>query len=153
MQFPHQTGSNLEGRKFDLPRDFAGDLNIVLIAFEQWQQRWIDSWMPFVKQMKAQYDRIEAYELPVINRMGWVRERMLDYGMKLGIPDKGVRQTTITLYTDVVDFCGDLRLPSTRTIYVVLIDRGGEVRAGVEGRYTPETGMLLRNAIAQRQHA
>jgi len=153
MQFPHQIGSNLEGRKFDLPRDFAGDINIVLIAFEQWQQRWIDTWMPFVQQMKAQYDNIAAYELPVINRMGWVRERMLDYGMKLGIPDKSVREITITLYTDVAEFCRALRLPTTRTMYVLLIDRGGEVRAGVEGSYTPETGLLLRDAIARRQHA
>ncbi|MCS7071397.1 MAG: hypothetical protein NZM00_07825 [Anaerolinea sp.] len=152
MQFPYQIGHNLEGRRFELPRDFAGDSNLVMIAFEQWQQRWVDTWMPFIQQMKAQYDNIAAYELPVINRLGWIRERMLDYGMRLGIPDKSVRESTITLYTDVAQFCAALRLPTTRTIYVLLVDRDGEVRAGVEGRYVPETGLLLREAIAQRQH-
>jgi hypothetical protein len=41
--FPTVRAGNLNGRAFDLPRDFAGDLNLGFIAFQREQQRW---WIP-----------------------------------------------------------------------------------------------------------
>jgi hypothetical protein len=35
MNFPNVSSSNLEGQKFNLPKDFEGKLNIVVIAFRR----------------------------------------------------------------------------------------------------------------------
>lgn len=48
MQFPDVSGSNLLRQKLELPAGFEGELNVVLIAFQQWQQRLVDTWLPFV---------------------------------------------------------------------------------------------------------
>jgi hypothetical protein len=46
MQFPTIAGSNLQRRKLTFPADFAGRLNIAIIAFQQWQQTQVDTWLP-----------------------------------------------------------------------------------------------------------
>ncbi|MCG8349983.1 MAG: hypothetical protein MI924_19635 [Chloroflexales bacterium] len=49
MKFPNVATKDLNGDAKTLPNDFAGDLNLLLIAYEQWQQREVDSWLPAVK--------------------------------------------------------------------------------------------------------
>jgi len=57
MQFPSVTGSNLQRRKLDLPEGFEGELNLVLIAFQQWQQSQVDTWIPFARPCRNQLPR------------------------------------------------------------------------------------------------
>jgi hypothetical protein len=47
-------GSNLLREKLTLPRDFQGRFNLVFIAFEQWQQMEVDSWMALAKELEEQ---------------------------------------------------------------------------------------------------
>jgi hypothetical protein len=46
MQFPSVTGSNLQRKKLGLPEAFGGALNLVFGAWQPWQQRQVDSWLP-----------------------------------------------------------------------------------------------------------
>ena len=50
MQFPNVSGSNLERKRLELPDDFAGQINIVLVAFQRWQQAEVDTWIPAARQ-------------------------------------------------------------------------------------------------------
>ena len=148
MRFPSVEGSNLAGRRFRLPRDFEGRLNIVLVAFEMRHQDDVDTWVPLVEQLAAADPGVRYYELPTIWRMNPVRQWMIDSGMRMGIPDPKTRAATITLYLDREAFCQALGLPHTRSIYALLVDDTGEVLWRESGRFTAAKGESLAQALA-----
>jgi hypothetical protein len=147
MQFPVVTGANLLRRKLTLPADFEGELNILLIAFQRWHQSVVDTWVPFVRQLEETQKVLRYYELPVIQRMNLLARTFINEGMRAGIPDPVARDRTITLYVDKAAFRQALELPHEEDIYVLLLDRQGDVLWREEGRFTPEKGEALTAAI------
>lgn len=147
MRFPSVTGSNLEGRAFKLPADFEGELNIALIPFQMWQQAWVDKWLPFVKTLTATYPGLRAYELPTLAPFGAIQRWWIDQGMRMGIPDRAVRASTITLYTDKAAFRAALAMNSEDTIYALLVRRDGTVLWRESGEFTAAKGQALQKAV------
>jgi len=143
MQFPVVTSANLSRRGFTLPADFEGDVNVLLIAFQRWHQRVVDTWIPFVRQLEQAHDDVRYYELPVIQRMNVLGRTFINEGMRAGIPDRVARARTITLYVDKAAFRQALGLPHEEDIYVLLVDREGNVLWRAEGAFTPEKGESL----------
>lgn len=150
MHFPIVTGANLLRRKVTLPADFEGQLNIVLIAFQRWQQSVIDTWVPFAKQLEETNQGVSYYELPVIQRRNVLARTFINEGMRAGIPDQVARERTITLYVDKVAFRGALELPHEDDIYIVLVDREGNAIWKGEGAFTTEKGESLAEAIRSK---
>ena len=151
MRFPTSTGSNLQRKKLTLPADFGGALSITLIAFEQWQQNTVDTWLPFVEQLEQRYDGVRYYELPVIRRMNFIARTFINEGMRAGIPDTKARDRTITLYLDKHAFRQALDLPHERDIYILLVDQHGNVVWKTEGAFTPEKGEALTRVLEENQ--
>jgi hypothetical protein len=149
MLFPTVTGSNLQRNKLVLPDDFSGSLNIVLVAFQQWQQSKIDTWLPFVEQLEQRYAGVRYYELPVIRRMNLLSRTFINEGMRAGIPNPKARERTITLYLDKVAFRQALGMPHEQDIYVLLLDQQGNVLWKTEGGFTPEKGEALEKTIIE----
>jgi hypothetical protein len=147
MRFPTVTGKNLERQKLTLPEGFQGDWNLVFIAFQQWQQRQVDSWIPFAKQLEASYSRMRYYELPTIQTRNRLARTFINEGMRAGIPDPVARERTITLYLDKNSFRQALHLPHEDEIYVLLLDSEGQVQWQVEGVFNQEKGESLRAAV------
>jgi hypothetical protein len=143
MQFPAVTGSNLQRKKLNLPQDFKGELNLVLIAFQQWQQTQVDTWIPFARQLEETHPGVRYYELPTIQRLNVVARTFINEGMRAGLPNPIVRERTITLYLDKDEFRQALQLPHEDDIHVLLLDRQGQVRWRAEGAFTPEKGESL----------
>jgi hypothetical protein len=121
-----------------LPADLEGELNILLIAFQRWQQSVIDTWVPFARQLEETTEGVSYYELPVIQRMNVLARTFINEGMRAGIPDQVARERTITLYVDKLAFRQALELPSEEDIYVLLVDREGNVIWKEEGTFSPE---------------
>ena len=147
MQFPVVTSANLSRRGFTLPADFEGDVNVLLIAFQRWHQRVVDTWIPFVRQLEQAHDDVLYYELPVIQRMNVLGRTFINEGMRAGIPDPVARARTITLYVDKPAFRRALELPHEEDIYVLLVDREGRVLWRAEGAFAPEKGESLAAAL------
>lgn len=139
-RFPAVSGDNLNGKRFDLPRDFEGDVNLVVVAFQRDQQRDVDGWMPFLKTLAKDRNDVRIYEVPTLGRGYRIMRPIIDGGMRGGIPDLKVRATTITLYIDKTSFRRALRLPDENRIYVLAVDREGHVQARASGLFTPESG-------------
>lgn len=150
MRFPTVKGSNLAGKEYVLPADFEGELNIVAVAFQMWHQDEVNTWMPLLEQMENQVPGLRAYELPVIRSMNRVSQWMIDQGMRGGIPDLATRSRTITLYTDKERFRQALELSSENHIYILLVDRRGEVLWRTEGAYRSDTARALVGAVEQQ---
>ena len=152
MQFPVTTGSNLQRKKLNLPEDLEGELNLVFIAFQQWQQTQVDTWIPFARQIEETYPAVRYYELPTIQRLNVLARTFINEGMRAGIPDPVARERTITLYVDKDAFRKALQLSHEDDIYVLLLDRQGQVLWRAEGAFTPEKGDSLAAALRGRQH-
>ena len=151
-QFPTVSGSNLQRNKLILPQDFQGEFNLVLIAFQQWQQREVDTWIPFARQLEKDHPGVRYYELPTIQRPNTLARTIINEGMRVGIPDLVARERTITLYLDKKAFREALQLPGEDDIHVLLLDRQGWVLWRAEGAFTPDKGESLAAAIRGGPH-
>jgi len=152
MQFPTVTGANLQRKKLNLPQDFQGELNLVFIAFQQWQQTQVDTWIPFARQLEETHAGVCYYELPTIQRLNVLARTFINEGMRAGIPDPIARERTITLYLDKNSFRKALELPSEDDIYVLLLDRRGQVLWRTEGSFAWDKGDSLTAKVQAWQH-
>ena len=152
MQFPAVNGSNLQRKRLNLPEDFQGELNVVMIAFQQWQQAQVDTWIPFARQLEEAHSRLRYYELPTIQRLNVLARTFINEGMRAGILDPVARDRTITLYLDKNAFREALQLPGEDDIYVLLLDRHGRILWREEGPFTEEKGESLAAAVRGEEH-
>jgi hypothetical protein len=153
MRFPEVTGSNLERRRFTLPRDLEGDFNLLFLAFWQRHQALVDSWMPLANRLQDQHEDLVAYEIPVIQSRSKLSQWFIDSGMRAGIPDRRVREHTITLYLDKAPFLDSLAISDDHTIQVLVVDRSGRVVRRTSGAWDSEREAdlvsFLRQQVAQ----
>jgi hypothetical protein len=143
MQFPRVSGSNLDRKRLDLPGDFAGEINIVLVAFQQWQQAEVDTWIPAARELEARHGGVRYYELPVIQRYNRLARVFINEGMRAGIPDPVSRARTVTLYLDKPAFRQALEMPDEEHIYVLVVDRLGKVLWRERAEYSDLKGAAL----------
>lgn len=135
-RFSRIEGTNLEGRRFVMPNDFTGDVNVILIAFKREQQKDVDTWTPFLNRLSAERADVRVYELPVINRHYRIMRRIIDGGMARGIADQATRAATITLYIDKDPFKAALDITTENIIVVLFVTRDGRILARVDGAYS-----------------
>ena len=127
MKFPIVKATSLANKPYQLPRDLEGELNLVIVAFKQWQQDWVDTWIPSLQSLAYQYKNLRVYEMPTMSRFNGIYRFMIDNGMRGGIPDKAVRAATLCAYIDIPPFAQALQLPTYDSIYLFLLDRAGEI--------------------------
>ena len=149
MRFPQVTGSNLLRRKVTLPDDLQGELNILFIAFHQWQQAWVDLWIPFARQIEQSFPGVQFYEAPVIYKMNFFSQTFLNEGMRAGIPNPPpARRRSPSTWTNHLSGVL-LEIPHEDTIWVLVLDRQGNVLWRTEGAYSQEKGEALLNTIQE----
>ena len=66
MRFPEVSGVDLLRRNVVLPDDLTAELNILLIAFKQWHQRLVNTWIPLAEELEGSGRSVRYYELPTI---------------------------------------------------------------------------------------
>lgn len=150
-RFPPHHAENLEGRVYNLPGDFEGEYNILVIAYQREQQAQVDTWFDPLGALEADDSRVHFYELPVISRMtGIIMGWMIDRGMRSGIPEAEKRARVITIYIDKDRFKDALGLPEgEETIRILLVDREGRVHWRGDGPYTEAMGESLRARLSE----
>ncbi|MFN8484688.1 MAG: hypothetical protein U0768_16760 [Anaerolineae bacterium] len=146
--FPSIETRNLEGRAFRLPTDFEGDLNIIILAFQRWQQDIIDVWAPHLDALAARHTGVCIYELPTLANRYRMVQRFIDGGMAAGIASREARERTLTIYTDKRRFLAPLGVTDESTITLLLVDRQGRVVWRGSGEYSSATLASLEAAIA-----
>ena len=144
--FPKLTATNLAKETLSLPEDFAGDRNLLLIAFQREQQKNVDTWLSEMKRFESS-PNFRYYELPTIDRLNFLARWFIDSGMRRGIPDRKARARTITLYLDKLAFRKALNLPDENQIYAVLVDRSGRVLWRAEGDFDEAKAGSLLNLL------
>ena len=149
MTFPTVNGANLLREKLSLPQDFKGKFNLLFIAFQQWQQMEVDSWMGLTKELEENFNELAYYELPTIQDRNFLFKRFINEGMRAGIPNPKTRERTITLYLDKAEFRRALEMTDEEHIYILIIDREGSELFRARGALNRETESALRGAVTR----
>lgn len=146
--FPSVSGHDLNGRSLQLPKDFAGEVDLLFVAFEQRQQDDVNTWKPFADAAAKKHADLRVYELPVLSRGISLMRGMIDGGMRRAIKDDAARAATVTLYIDKAAFRKALGIESEDHITVLLIRRDGTVLWSGRGPYAaaaqPDLDALLK---------
>lgn len=135
-KFPVVSGFNLNRQELVFPRDFEGQLNLVLVAFQQSQQAAVNTWLPLAQNLESEIPGFMYYELPTIYEMPSFSRTFINEGMRAGIPDQTARERTITLYLDKEAFKSGLGISSEDEISLFLVARDGKIYWRNTGIYT-----------------
>jgi hypothetical protein len=81
VAFPRLAARNLEGLDVRLPVAFAGERNVVIVAFQRKHQDLVDSWVPWLEEHAVADPGLCFYELPTIGRIWAPVRNMIDGGM------------------------------------------------------------------------
>ena len=147
LTFPRVQADNLEGKMLRFPQDFAGELNLVFVAFQRNQQRDVDTWIPLAKELMKAHPKLRLYEFPVIGKMIGLMRGFVNNGMRRGIPDPATRATTITIYSDKGAFMKPLGLKDQGKIYAFIVTPKGDVLWRTEGSRTESGEKSLREFL------
>lgn len=145
--FPTIGARNLQGLDVMLPAAFAGDRNIVMVAFKRDHQDLVDSWVPWLEKRATTDPGLSFYELPTIGRIWAPVRNLIDGGMAAAIREPVILQRTLTIYGDVSRLTRPLGIDDRSTITVLLVDGNGAVRWQAAGGFDPETARSLGNAL------
>jgi hypothetical protein len=147
--FPQVRARNLEGVDVDLPAGFAGDRNIVAIAFQRNHQSLVDSWIPWFEEQASTDPGLRFYELPTIGRIWAPIRNLIDGGMAAAIREPAILQRTLTVYGDVNRVTRPLGIEERSTIALLLIDGSGHVRWRGAGGFTPLLAHDLETVLTE----
>ncbi|MFW9889545.1 MAG: hypothetical protein ACFFER_15260 [Candidatus Thorarchaeota archaeon] len=153
MQFPSVSGNDLLRNKVSLPDDLSSGLNVLIVAFQQWHQGLVNSWVPFLDNTAEKYHDFDYYELPTIRKMNWLSRSIIDNGMRAGIPSRNTRRRTITLYIDKDPFKKKLQISDESDIHLFLVSNDGEVLWTGSGAISEEKADSLTSAIEKAKTA
>lgn len=149
MFFPTVSGASLSGREHTLPFSLEGEFNVVMLAFEPVHQMLLQSWLPALENLKVKYPRFAYYELPTLWDLDEEQRKMIDIGMRQAIPNPRMHDIVITLYVQKDTLLNLLDFPDESTIYVLLIDREGEILWRSDGVITPQKLESLTRLLDQ----
>jgi len=146
-RFPNLRARDLEGTALDLPLALAGDPSVVIVAFERRQQATVDTWLPWLSGLRQRVPGTEVYEVPTLSRRWLPARRLIDGGMRAGIPDPSTRRRTLTTYTDIHAVLDALALDVTDTIAVVVVGSDGIILWQALGEYDTVLAAELERAV------
>ncbi len=144
-KMPLVKAETLAERQVTLPQDLPAEKTLILMAFEQAQQKNVDTW---IAGMNLADNPIPWIETPIIEPKNRLFRAFIQGGMRRGIAEQKARDRTITLFTDRSALMTAMGLPEQfNTIYAVVVDRAGNVLVSLEGDYSAEKALLINKAI------
>jgi hypothetical protein len=152
MHFPLVSGYNLNRQELEFPRDFLGEVNLVIVPFKQYQQNIVNTWIPIAQQLEEDHPGFIYYELPTIYEMPAFSRTFINEGMRAGIPDQKARERTVTLYLEKDAFKAALDIKSEDEISLFLVDAEGQIFWRSSGEYSETKAEELIRVLEERQN-
>ena len=132
---PQMEAADLNGRILQIPRDLRGSPPLLIVAFEEAQQKEIDRLVPLIENAKSAAPGLSIWELPLIDDPGPAGRFIIQSGMKAGIPEQATRGRVVTLYVnDRKAFAAALGLGREQIVYLVALGANGNVVASAPAR-------------------
>jgi hypothetical protein len=126
-RFPRLRGATLSGKILVLPAGIEGEIALLLIPFQRAQRSEVDTWIRLAQRFTDRFDRFTYYELLTIERDSAVARAVINTGMRSGLLDPSVGDSTLTLYLDQASFRQALGIQNEDEITALLINGEGEI--------------------------
>ncbi len=150
-KFPSIKGTNLNGKKYNIPEDMKARYNLLLVAFKREHQKSVNTWLPLASELSKKYKDFKSYEVPVLaSGYGLVRG-FIDGGMRSGIPDKKTREHTITAYIPKDGFLKSLNLADDSDIHVFLLDDKGSIIWKADGEMNATNKLSAEKFMSEQK--
>jgi hypothetical protein len=142
-------GKALDGAEVVVPEECAGDTNVLLLAFQQRQQRDIDQWIAALGEAGVATSPLTPgpvvlYELPLLGARWQPFRQVIDGGMAANIRVPEVLARTVTVYGQTGAIERALDLPTRDRVYAV-VERDGEV-LHIEPGWPADVGAVMQAA-------
>jgi hypothetical protein len=148
LMFPTVHGRTVTARDYVLPTELSGKANVVMVEFKADQQFEVDTWLPVVQDLATEQPDLRYNEVKVFSFKQKVDGRHYQYG----VTDPALYENTVCLREGPWHFKRALHLPTSGTIYTLVLDKQGYVRWRTAGAMTPLKAQELREAVAQLEN-
>lgn len=148
--FPGLTTYSLDKSKLNLPGDFAGQLNLLLISFQPEQQTQIDTWMPLAQALQHTNFNFRWYRMPVSSNENFIFRWWENSSMRSDETDPETWHWIVPLYVDKNSFRRELQISTEKQIAVLLVNKQGYVLWRSEGALTPDKRASLTATAAPK---
>lgn len=119
--------ADLEGKVYQLPKDFPSDLNVIVFGFAHAQKEATQTWIDPILKLKESNSSLSLFKVPVIDKKVGALRAMIRNGMRAGIGDDAARQRTLTLFVDKEKFAKAIGLTDDTKPATMLFDRAGKL--------------------------
>jgi ornithine cyclodeaminase/alanine dehydrogenase-like protein (mu-crystallin family) len=150
--FPALTTYSLDKAKINLPADFEGKVNLLLISFEPEQSKDIETWMPTAQAVQHMNFLFRYYKMPVSNQENFIYRWWDSSSLRSVETDPEAWHWIIPLYTNKDNLCRALNIPTEKEVVLLLVDKTGQVLWRTSGRMTTEKKTSLANAVSAATH-
>lgn len=150
-QFPVMQAANLNDTHFNLPQNFGGQVNLIVISFAREQQHAVDSWLPAARKLEAANRTFRYYELPTMSRQNILYRWWFDAALRSNTTDKDLRSRILPVYVNKHKFLRSLHIRNDKNVVAVLVDQSGRVYWRGDGPYTDQKGQALISALPKGQ--
>jgi hypothetical protein len=134
-QFPATQATSLDGAHMNLPANFPGQLNLVILSFAREQQSEVDSWIPAARKIESTHSQFRFYELPTMSRENLLYRWWFDDALRSNTTDKDLRSRILTAYVNKHDFKKSLKIENEKRVVAILVDQKGQVYWRADGSY------------------
>jgi len=146
--FPPVAAYSLDKTKLYLPRDFSGQLDLLLISFQPEQRTQIDTWMPLAQALQHTNFNFRWYRMPVSGRENFIFRWWDNSSMRSDETDPDTWPWIVPLYIDKNDFRRNLQISSERQVTILLVNKQGQVLWHAVGPLTPAKRDALSAAVS-----
>jgi hypothetical protein len=150
--FPSLTTYSLDKEKINLPADFEGKVNLLLISFAPEQSKDIETWMPAAQALQHMNFQFRYYRMPVSNQENMIYRWWDSSSLRSLETDPETWHWIIPLFTNKNEFRRALNIASEKEIVLLLVDKTGQVLWRSTGLLTEEKKSSLSNAVAAATH-
>jgi hypothetical protein len=146
--FPKIDSYSLDKAKVDLPADFAGKANLLLISFEPEQAKDIETWMPLAQALQHMNFGFRYYKLPVSSPENFLYRWWDTSSLRSVETDPETWHWIIPLYTNKESFRRALNIANEKEVVAALVDKNGRVLWKASGRPAADKKASLNAAVA-----
>ena len=146
-RFPSLAAQDLERTPRQLPEAFAGEWNLVVVAFRRQHQTLVDAWVTWHGTVARSRPGFECFEVPVLGSIWSPARSFIDGGMAQAVREVHARQHTLTVYTNVAKVTYALNITDTSTITVLLVDGAGLIQWRTTGLPDEESASAVLGLV------
>lgn len=146
-QFPAIEATDLDHARLNLPQDFAGQLNLVIVSFAREQQQDVDTWIPAARQIQSGHSKFRFYEPLIMSRENFLYRWWFNAALRSNTTDKDLRDRILTAYVSKTAFKRSLHIANEKNVVALLVDQKGRVYWRADGPCTDEGTRQLLSAI------